>query len=168
LGKWSGLRGLPPNARRHLHAVRGHWGVESMHWTLDMTFGEDRCTVRQRTAAPLDISFGLLQKLKLLSFQLVMRRPWCFPAMDKQTDDFILGLEKVLTRQDGKKVVIMGFSDIFRHEGKQLGLKEGLEKGKLEKAVEIARNMPRKSMPVAAVAELAQLSRRKLAALRKA
>ena len=42
---------LPPDAARHSHAVRGHWGVESMHWTLDMTFGEDRCTVRQRTAA---------------------------------------------------------------------------------------------------------------------
>jgi len=45
------ISSLPADAARHLHAVRGHWGVESMHWVLDMTFGEDRCTVRQRRAA---------------------------------------------------------------------------------------------------------------------
>ena len=45
------ISSLPPDAARHLHTVRGHWGVESMHWVLDMTFGEDRCMVRQRIAA---------------------------------------------------------------------------------------------------------------------
>jgi predicted transposase YbfD/YdcC len=32
-------------------AVRDHWGVESMHWVLDVTFGEDACRVRKGHAA---------------------------------------------------------------------------------------------------------------------
>ena len=32
--------------------IRGHWAIEnSLHWCLDMTFREDECRVRQRTAA---------------------------------------------------------------------------------------------------------------------
>ncbi len=32
-------------------AVRGHWGIEnSLHWQLDVTFGEDRCRVRKGLA----------------------------------------------------------------------------------------------------------------------
>ena len=29
------------------HAARAHWGVESMHWVLDVTFREDDCRVRK-------------------------------------------------------------------------------------------------------------------------
>ncbi len=32
-------------------AARDHWGVESMHWVLDVTFGEDACRVRKGHAA---------------------------------------------------------------------------------------------------------------------
>jgi predicted transposase YbfD/YdcC len=32
-------------------AVRAHWGVESMHWVLDVTFREDDCRVRKGHAA---------------------------------------------------------------------------------------------------------------------
>ncbi|MBP3961077.1 ISAs1 family transposase, partial [Gemmata sp. G18] len=32
-------------------AVRGHWGIEAMHWVLDVTFGEDRTRTRQRILA---------------------------------------------------------------------------------------------------------------------
>ena len=31
--------------------VRRHWGVESMHWTLDVAFGEDYCRARTKHAA---------------------------------------------------------------------------------------------------------------------
>jgi len=32
--------------------IRGHWAIEnSLHWCLDVTFREDECRVRQRTAA---------------------------------------------------------------------------------------------------------------------
>lgn len=32
-------------------AARAHWGVESMHWVLDVTFREDDCRVRKGHAA---------------------------------------------------------------------------------------------------------------------
>ena len=36
------------SARRFGAAVRGHWGIEnSLHWQLDMSFGEDRSRVRK-------------------------------------------------------------------------------------------------------------------------
>ena len=35
-------------AKRVLGAVRSHWGIEnSLHWTLDLAFDEDRCRVRK-------------------------------------------------------------------------------------------------------------------------
>ena len=33
------------------NAIRSHWGIESMHWTLDMTFREDESRVRLGHAA---------------------------------------------------------------------------------------------------------------------
>ena len=32
-------------------AARAHWGVEAMHWVLDVTFREDNCRVRKDHAA---------------------------------------------------------------------------------------------------------------------
>ncbi|MGV3658759.1 MAG: ISAs1 family transposase [Prosthecobacter sp.] len=41
--------------------VRGHWSVENRcHWVLDVTFGEDHCQVRDKTAAH---NFSLLREL---------------------------------------------------------------------------------------------------------
>jgi len=31
--------------------VRGHWAIEAMHWTLDVTFREDDSRNRERTLA---------------------------------------------------------------------------------------------------------------------
>ena len=36
-------------AKRFGEAVRGHWGVESMHWVLDVNFREDDSRARERT-----------------------------------------------------------------------------------------------------------------------
>jgi len=32
-------------------AVRGHWGIESLHWCLDVTFHEDACRTRKDNSA---------------------------------------------------------------------------------------------------------------------
>jgi predicted transposase YbfD/YdcC len=38
-------------ARSFAAAVRGHWGIEnSLHWQLDVSFGEDQCRVRKGLA----------------------------------------------------------------------------------------------------------------------
>lgn len=44
-------------------AVRGHWGIEnSLHWQLDVTFGEDQCRVRKGHA---DANLSLLRRTAL-------------------------------------------------------------------------------------------------------
>lgn len=39
------------SGQRFAEAVRGHWGIESMHWVLDVTFREDDSRTRERTLA---------------------------------------------------------------------------------------------------------------------
>lgn len=41
------LSSLPSESPKIASAIRQHWGIEnSLHWTLDVTFGEDDCRVR--------------------------------------------------------------------------------------------------------------------------
>jgi predicted transposase YbfD/YdcC len=37
------------SGQRFAEAVRGHWGIESMHWVLDVNFREDDSRTRERT-----------------------------------------------------------------------------------------------------------------------
>jgi predicted transposase YbfD/YdcC len=37
------------SGKRFCEAVRGHWGIESMHWVLDVNFREDESRTRERT-----------------------------------------------------------------------------------------------------------------------
>jgi predicted transposase YbfD/YdcC len=49
--------------KKFADAVRGHWGIEnSLHWQLDVTFGEDPCRVRKGHA---DSNFSLLRRTSL-------------------------------------------------------------------------------------------------------
>ena len=49
--------------KRFAEAVRGHWGVEnSLHWQLDVTFGEDQSRLRKGHA---DANFSLLRRTAL-------------------------------------------------------------------------------------------------------
>jgi hypothetical protein len=43
-----------------LKAVRRHWGIESFHWDLDKSFGEDACKVKRGYAAE---AFSFMRKL---------------------------------------------------------------------------------------------------------
>ena len=46
------LSSLPPLAAQLGPRIRDHWGVENRcHYMLDMTFGEDHCQTRERSAA---------------------------------------------------------------------------------------------------------------------
>jgi predicted transposase YbfD/YdcC len=45
---------------------RGHWGIESLHWIRDVTFGEDKCQVKlghapQNLAAFRNAAISLLR-----------------------------------------------------------------------------------------------------------
>ncbi|EDT37146.1 transposase IS4 family protein [Burkholderia ambifaria MEX-5] len=51
---------LPADAVRIAHAVRAHWGIESMHWVLDVTFNEDQCRTRLENAAQ---NFAILRRI---------------------------------------------------------------------------------------------------------
>ena len=41
------ISSCPCDARALLRASRKHWGIESMHWTLDVTFREDESRIRK-------------------------------------------------------------------------------------------------------------------------
>lgn len=50
-------------AGRFATAVREHWGIEnSLHWQLDVTFGEDQCRVRKGNA---DANLSVLRRTAL-------------------------------------------------------------------------------------------------------
>ena len=51
------------SARQFAAAVRGHWSIEnSLHWQLDVTFGEDQSRVRRGHA---DANFSILRRTAL-------------------------------------------------------------------------------------------------------
>ena len=51
------------SGKRFGQGVRGHWGIEnSLHWQLDVTFGEDQSRIRKGHA---DANFSLLRRTSL-------------------------------------------------------------------------------------------------------
>ena len=57
------------SGKRFAEAVRSHWAIESMHWTLDVTFREDDHRTRERTMA------NNLSWLRRFAISLVKRHP---------------------------------------------------------------------------------------------
>ena len=57
------------SGRRFAEAVRGHWGIEALHWVLDVTFREDDSRTRERTLA------NNLSWLRRFAVTLLKRHP---------------------------------------------------------------------------------------------
>lgn len=57
------------SGKRFAEAVRGHWGIESMHWILDVTFREDDSRTRERTLG------NNLSWLRRFAISLLKRHP---------------------------------------------------------------------------------------------
>lgn len=62
------LSSIAANAEKLLTAIRSHWGVENnLHWTLDVSFNEDSCRVRngfagENLAVIRQLAFNLLKQ----------------------------------------------------------------------------------------------------------
>ncbi|QDU88940.1 Transposase DDE domain protein [Pirellulimonas nuda] len=60
------ISSLPPEVKKFASAVRGHWppiqerGEDSLHWVLDVTFGEDQSRIRKDHGPE---NFALLRRL---------------------------------------------------------------------------------------------------------
>lgn len=83
------------NAKRIGRYIRQHWGVENhQHWHLDVTFEEDRCTVRRQNA-PRNLT-----TIRKLALGLISREPTKISLRRKRKkaarDD--LYLKKLLTQ----------------------------------------------------------------------
>jgi predicted transposase YbfD/YdcC len=57
------------SGKRFSEAVRGHWGIESLHWVLDVNFREDDSRTRERTLA------NNLSWLRRFAVTLLKRHP---------------------------------------------------------------------------------------------
>ena len=57
------------SGKRFSEAVRSHWSIESMHWTLDVTFREDDSRTRERTLG------NNLSWLRRFAITLLKRHP---------------------------------------------------------------------------------------------
>lgn len=80
-------------ATRLLRVVRSHWGVEVLHWTLDVVFGEDKARTR------LDHAPENLATLRKIAVNILQAHPKKMALTHKiQTagwnDDFLLDLFK--------------------------------------------------------------------------
>ena len=57
------ISSLPPNAKKISSGVRSHWGVEnSLHWILDVSFGEDRSMKHNHNAIE---NFSIINRIAL-------------------------------------------------------------------------------------------------------
>ena len=76
-----------------LSVTRQHWGVESMHWVLDVTFREDECRIR-KDAAPENFAIMRHVALNLLksdvSWKASMKRKRLKAALDDNYREIVI------------------------------------------------------------------------------
>lgn len=76
------LMSFDKDAKRFGRAVRRHWEVEALHWSLDVSFNEDDCRVRKGNAAEnfstiRRIALNLLKKENSRKVGIKTRRKKC-------------------------------------------------------------------------------------------
>lgn len=93
------ISSLPGDARKILHAVRMHWGIENgLHWCLDVTFREDASPIRLRNAA---LNFAFLRRVAINLFRNDKSQSKSLPkkrkaaAWDREYLAKVLGLLKI-------------------------------------------------------------------------
>ena len=87
------ISSLPVDPKRALEAIRAHWGVEAMHWILDMDFDEDRSRARRE---------GLAENLAMLRHVVIN-----VLRLDKSLFGGISVKRKELTWDDDKLLGLM-------------------------------------------------------------
>ena len=79
------ITSLLPEPETLMKAIRAHWGIENtLHWSLDVTFGEDKSRLRQKNAAA---NMSIIRKA-------------AFNALKQDTSDFSLKLKRVKAAHD--------------------------------------------------------------------
>lgn len=73
------ISSLESNVKKLAEGIRNHWGVESMHWSLDVSFQEDQCRKRvEKSAANFAIvrhmALNLLKKEKSYKGSIVRKQ----------------------------------------------------------------------------------------------
>lgn len=96
-GKLSGwhyyISSCPLTAEQLLHHARMEWGVESMHWLLDMRFDEDWCRVEDRT---IQENLNILHKFALNTIKLFKSHIGSRKAISKIMLDCLLSPSDIL------------------------------------------------------------------------
>jgi predicted transposase YbfD/YdcC len=95
------------SASRALQLVREHWAIENgLHWTLDVTFGEDGCRIHHRNGAE---NFGLVRRVALNTLKHGAKKYDSIRALQKRAgwdEDFLLsqmGASQVPTEFDAPR-----------------------------------------------------------------
>jgi predicted transposase YbfD/YdcC len=88
------------SAAQILDAKRAHWGVESMHWSLDIAFREDMCRVRSGNAAKnfnamRHLTLNLLNLEKTGKGGIATKRRRC--AISPTYRELVLGLSSTIS-----------------------------------------------------------------------
>lgn len=92
---------LPSHTKNLSKAIRSHWSIESMHWVLDMIFGEDDRILWNKTVAENETIARRLVMNVLKSFRDTFRR-------GKKTTLVSYGLiQKIMYADDDKLEVLL-------------------------------------------------------------
>ena len=68
------LSSLPVDAELNGRAIRQHWGIENqVHWSLDVTFGEDQCRIRSLNS-PRNLALLRRMALNAVNQETTLRR----------------------------------------------------------------------------------------------